>query len=88
MCSSDLHGIGRFFEGEVLILEKPIDDVQPGHYVFLGRQGVMMTLCEPGMEEDEGDITTTDKLHFVHWDFEEVFKILPGVWVEGVLWKK
>jgi hypothetical protein len=77
-------GKGRFVPGEVLFLRVPIDELQNGFYVFLGRVGAMMELCEAGIEDDE-DIAITDATHRIHLDFEESFRVLDGVVLGGML---
>ena len=81
---SRLDGKGRFIPGELLYLKGLADGVEEGHYVFLGRQGAMMRICEAGIEDDQG-VTLTTAEYMVHSDFEECFEPVMGIIVENVL---
>ena len=81
---SILDGKGRFIPGELIYLNETVLGIEPEHYVFLGRQGVMMKICVAGIDDD-GDVTVTNEEHLLHSDYEECFSRVLGVIVEGVL---
>ena len=70
---SAANGKGRFIQGELLRLKKPIGDIQAGHYVFVKRAGVSMEL----RALINGRICK--KVVRVHSDFEEWFKGSGGI---------
>lgn len=78
---SRTNGMGKFIPGEVLYLEQRIGELREGHYIYLGRQGVMMRICEAGIDEDD-EVSTTDTEFKVHSDFEDNFTAVLGMIVE------
>ena len=64
---------GKFVPGHVYQLNKPIDDVQPGYYIYEREDKAMLIFCLMGMDDDEGDACRTDKMIKVHLDYKNYF---------------
>jgi len=61
--------------GCVLRLDDVLDDVEPGWFVYLWREGVTFCVCRAGENED-GNVCVTEEEHELHADFGEVFRNL------------
>ena len=68
--------MGALIPGEVVSLKETVQDIQPGHYIFLTRDGAFMEFCKAGIDDDEDEIVRTDKTVKCHIDFEECFRIM------------
>ena len=64
---------GKFVPGQVYQLNKPIDTIQPGYYIYEREDKAMLIFCLMGMDDDAGDICRTDKTIKVHLDFKDYF---------------
>lgn len=63
---------GKFIPGQVYQLNKPIDGVQTGYYVYEREDKAMLIFCLMGMDDD-GDACRTEKIVKVHQDFRDYF---------------
>jgi hypothetical protein len=60
--------------GQVVQLKEQALDVSPGWYVFEKQRGGWLVLSVAGMDEDEGDIVTTDERVRLHIDYVELLQ--------------
>ena len=72
------NGLGALIPGELVCLKETAQDISPGHYIFLNRDRAFMKLCRVGLDDDEGEITTTNEFVKCHCDYEECFKVVDA----------
>jgi hypothetical protein len=60
--------------GQVVQLKEQALDVAPGWYVFEKQKGGWLVLAVAGLDEDEGDIVTTDERVRLHIDYAELLQ--------------
>ena len=77
------NGMGTLIPGELVCLKNTAQDIQPGHYIYLNRDRAFMRLCRVGLDDDEGEMTTTEDIVKCHIDFEQLFKPVMGVIIES-----
>jgi len=73
---SRAHGFGVLIPGELVFLKETAQNIQPGHYIYLARDGAFMTFCRAGIDDDEDEVVRTDDFLKCHCDYEECFRIM------------
>jgi len=63
----------KFAPGRVYKLEKVINDIQPGFYIYEGEEKALLVFCQIGMDDDEGDICRTKEIIKIHCDYRDYF---------------
>lgn len=70
-----LRFIDQWKAGCIVRLEEVVNGIEPGWFVFLGRDDATFRVCRAGEDED-GNICRSEEERDIHVDFSECFRFL------------